>query len=183
MNVTLEAWKTATVSVCVLPCAETERLVKDEEEASKAQRERANLPRDLLSELCTACKNYAPDQIKMAQGCHKPLTPPVAACKLAILPEAEGGADCAILAIKVPTTDLALAQLSSRHINWTTALTALNAAAQTLYNTACRICFPYFLDFSSGCPGLCLEHPHDVQSRVLPVVRRLGASWQGEEAF
>ncbi len=80
---------------------ETEFLIKEEEEATKAQEDRAKLPRDLLSELSSACTNYRADQIKLAQSCHKALTPPVAACKLAIFPDREGGAECATLAIQV----------------------------------------------------------------------------------
>ena len=93
--------------------AEVDRLVKHEEETSKAKRMRGNLPRDLLNELVNASRNYAPDQIELAQAFHKPLTPPVAACKLSILSEGEGGKECAILAIQVCTTDLTLAGQSS----------------------------------------------------------------------
>jgi hypothetical protein len=83
---------------------ETELLIKEEEARSNAMRARAKLPDDLLMELSEACGNYPADQLKLAyKACRKP---PIAACKLAILPDEEASKDCATLAIQVCSVDI-----------------------------------------------------------------------------
>lgn len=86
--------------VCVV-LAETERRIGEEEAAKEELSSREERPKDLLSELSSSCRTYLPDQLKLAKRSHQTLRPPIAACKLKILREEEGAADCATLQIQV----------------------------------------------------------------------------------
>ena len=83
--------------------AETERLVKFEEEADEAEKKRAQLPRDLLEEVATDCRTwrrtYQPREKKKRKKVK--LSVPHAACKLAIFSTEDAQEDLATLAVQV----------------------------------------------------------------------------------